>query len=103
MHSLAVIGDDLYVGGGFSKTADGVVTDLYSIARYDLTTGTWHALPNQGLDGNITVLASSGNSLYVAGYFPKTGDGSVTGLGNIARLDTMSEEKNFLWLPSLTR
>jgi hypothetical protein len=36
--SMAVIGTDLYVGGDFSQTADGAVTNLNRIARLSATT-----------------------------------------------------------------
>jgi N-acetylneuraminic acid mutarotase len=86
--AMAVSGDDLYVGGDFFETGDGTVTGLNNITRYDTTTGTWHALPNQGLDGTVGALAVSGDDLFVGGKFQKTFDGSVTDLNNIARFDT---------------
>jgi hypothetical protein len=88
--ALAVSGDDLYVGGAFFETGDGTVTGLNNIARYDTTTGTWHALPNQGLDEEVFALAVYGDDLYVGGEFSKTFDGSVTELNNVARYDTSS-------------
>ena len=88
VYALAVSGDDLYVGGKFTQTGDGSLTDLGRIARYDTTAGTWHALPNQGLNGDVRALAVSGGDLYVGGRFKQTGDGSLTDLGNIARYDT---------------
>jgi hypothetical protein len=88
--ALAVSDDDLYVGGAFFETGDGTVTGLNNIARYDTTTGTWHALPNQGLDNEVFALAVYGDDLYVGGEFSKTFDGSVTELNNVARYDTSS-------------
>ena len=86
--ALAVSGDDLYVGGWFTQTGDGTLTDLGNIARYDTTAGAWQALPNQGLKGSVSELAVSGDYLYVGGGFTQTGDGSLTDLGYIARYDT---------------
>ena len=86
--ALAVMGSNLYVGGEFTQTADGAVTNLGNIARYNTTTATWHALPNQGLDEAVRALAVVGSDLYVGGNFTKTGDGSLTKLGRIARYDT---------------
>ena len=92
VRALTVSGDDLYVGGGFTQTGDGSLTGLGSIARYDTTAGTWHALPNQGLDvsiyGGVSALVVSGGDLYVGGVFEQTGDGTLTELGSIARYDT---------------
>jgi len=88
VYTLAVSGGDLYMGGWFDQTGDGALTDLGQIVRYDTTTGVWHALPNQGLDGSVGTLAVPGDDLYVGGRFTGTGDGSLTDLGNIARYDT---------------
>jgi N-acetylneuraminic acid mutarotase len=86
--SLAVVGDDLYVGGAFTATGDGTVTDLGSVARYDTTTIAWRGLPSQGLDGTVYALAVMGDDLYVGGFFTQSGDGTVSDLGNVARYDT---------------
>jgi N-acetylneuraminic acid mutarotase len=90
VYVLAVDGDDVYAGGGFYDTGDGAVTNLGNIARYNSATGTWHALPNQGLNDTVTALLVSGSDLYVGGIFTQTGDGTVTNLGGIARLDTVN-------------
>jgi len=94
--ALAVVGSDLYVGGAFTQTGDGALTNLGSIARYDTTAGTWNALPNQGLDGYVYALAVSGSDLYVGGFFDQTGDGALTNLGSIARYDTTAGTWNAL-------
>jgi len=86
--ALAVSGSDLYVGGYFSQTGDGTLTDLGNIARYDTSDNTWHALPNQGLAHRVWTLAVDGSDLYVGGDFHQTGDGTLTNLGHIARYDT---------------
>ncbi len=88
VHALAVVGNDLYVGGEFTQTGDGSITNLGNIARYDTVDDTWHALDNQGLDGIVRLLAVSGSHLYVGGQFGQTGDGSLANLGCIARYDT---------------
>jgi len=85
VNTLALSGDDLYVGGWFVRTGDGALTDLGNIARYDTTASTWHALPNKGLDDTVYALAVSGNDMYVGGWFVRTGDGALADLGNIAR------------------
>ena len=91
VYALAVSGDELYVGGEFTQTADGSLTDLYNIARYNTTEGTWHALPNRGLAGIVWALAVFGDDLYVGGGFAQTADGSLTDLGNIACYDTSAD------------
>jgi len=88
VRALAVSGDDLYVGGFFTQTGDGSLTDLGSIARYDITAGTWHTLPNRGLSNDVYALTVSGGDLYVGGRFTRTGDGTLTDLRYIARYDT---------------
>jgi N-acetylneuraminic acid mutarotase len=85
VYALAVVGQDLYVGGAFIETADGLVKDLNCIARFDSLTSTWSALPNKGLAGWVEALAVIGSDLYVGGMFIQTADGSLTGLGRIAR------------------
>jgi hypothetical protein len=93
---LAVVGSDLYVGGDFDQTGDGTLTNLGCIARYDTTAGTWNALPNQGLNDTVLALAMSGSDLYVGGYSYRTGDGTLTNLGCIARYDTTASAWNAL-------
>jgi N-acetylneuraminic acid mutarotase len=85
--ALVVLGNDLYVGGRFNQTADGSLTDLGSVARYDTVAGTWHALPNDGLWGHVYAMAAGGSDVYFGGGFTQTSDGTVV-LGHIARFDT---------------
>jgi hypothetical protein len=91
VNSLAVSGSEVYVGGAFTQTANGTVTGLSHIARYDAGTGTWHALAQGGLDDTVFELTFVGKDLYVGGAFEQTADGSVTNLGHIARYDTETE------------
>jgi N-acetylneuraminic acid mutarotase len=88
--ALAVASDNLYIGGLFSQTGDGSVSNLGHIARYDTTTGIWHALSNQGLNGNVYMVATAGSDVYAGGGFSQTGDGAVANLGHIARYNTVS-------------
>jgi hypothetical protein len=103
VYSLAVLGDDLYVGGYFTETKDGALTDLGHIARYDTTYGAWHALPNQGLNLYVHSLAVSGDDLYVGGEFSQTGDGALTDLGYIARYDTSAVSETYVYLPLVVK
>jgi hypothetical protein len=93
VYTLAVSGNNLFVGGGYTQTADGAVTNLNYIARYDLSNNTWAPLAHNGLGGEypfVTVLAVSGNTLFVGGFFERTADGAVTNLNNIARYDLIN-------------
>ncbi len=89
--SMAISGNGLYVGGAFSRTADGNVTGLNRIARYDLTGQKWSPVSGKGLDASVMSLTSSGSELYAGGFFTKTFDGTTTDLNNIARFDTASD------------
>lgn len=96
--TMLPIGTDIYVGGGFSATFDGVVTNLNSIARYDTLTDTWHPLGNNGLTGplpSVSIIVQTGNYLYVGGNFNQTGDGSVTNMYSIARYNLLTNT----WTP----
>lgn len=82
--ALAVIGSDVYVGGAFTQTSDGTVTNLNNIAKF--SGGTWSALPNNGLNSMVRSFAVIGSDLYVGGLFSQTSDGSVKDLNYIAKL-----------------
>ncbi|HUH98992.1 MAG TPA: hypothetical protein VLZ89_16645 [Anaerolineales bacterium] len=85
--ALAAKGTDLYAGGFFTSTADGLMS-LNHIARFDTATATWHALPDGGLSDEVDAMVFNGNDLYVGGWFSQTADGQVGNLNGIARLDT---------------
>jgi len=86
--ALAANGSDLYVGGDFIQTADGVVPNLRKIAKYNTTTNAWSALAKNGLNNTVVALAMSGSNLYAGGVFTATGDGTVTNLNRIAKYNT---------------
>lgn len=93
--SVAVDGNTLYVGGSFTRTADNTVI-LNRIARYDLTTNTWSAMPGNGLNGNgVSGVAISGSNLFVTGDFSRTTTSSVINLNRIARFNTSTN----VWSP----
>jgi trimeric autotransporter adhesin len=84
VNAIAVSGSDLYVGGSFTQTADGTVTNLNHIAKY--SGGAWSALANDGLNSYaVYALAVSGSDLYVGGYFTGTADSAATNLNHIAK------------------
>lgn len=99
VEALAVVGDNLYVGGYFSATADGTVTNLNRIARYNLTTNTWFPVAGNGLFGfgaaSVSAFAVKDNVLYVGGNFSRTFDNSVTNLNYIAAYDLTAN----IWSP----
>jgi len=63
------------------------LTNIKNIASYNLTSGAWVSLPNQGLSSDLVVLAPKGTELYVGGDFGGTGDGNQY-TGQIVRLGT---------------
>jgi hypothetical protein len=97
VYALAFIGSDLYVGGAFTQTADGAVTNLNNIAKF--SGGIWSALPNNGLSSTVLALAFIGSNLYVGGDFNKTTDSAVTNLTGIAKLSSIFK----LFLPLVIR
>jgi hypothetical protein len=90
VRAVVMVGSDLYVGGLFTQTGDGSLTNLGRIARYDTTTGVWHALNNQGLNNWVYALAVVDSDLYLGGHFTQTGDHSLN-LNRIARYDTIDD------------
>ena len=96
--TLAVMGNDLYVGGEFTQSADGTVTNLNHIARY--RGGAWSAVAHNGLDLYVNALAVNESDLYVGGNFTQTADGMVTNLNNIAKFVSSSV---YLYLPLVIR
>jgi N-acetylneuraminic acid mutarotase len=86
VYAVAIEGNNLYVAGDFTRTGDNLVI-LNRIARYDLTTGTWFAMPGNGLNSTVYSLNITGSKLYVGGDFSRTANSSVTNLNRIARFD----------------
>lgn len=62
--ALARRGDTLFVGGAFDR-AGGVVAR--HLARFDITTGSWSALPGPPPATIVRALAATDNALYVGG------------------------------------
>lgn len=90
VEALAIVGNDLYVGGSFLGTNDGTVFGLNRIARYDLKTNTWHPLTGDGLNAFVRAFVVSGNTLFVGGGFTATAAGTTTNINRIARYDTQT-------------
>lgn len=78
VYALAVLGDDLYVGGRFGQ-AGGI--DVHYLARWNSTTESWHAVGSGSDPGPIDwveALAVQGDKLFVGGYFTGVIDYDVT-------------------------
>lgn len=89
------LGTQLYVGGDFTNTQTGSWTTLNRVARFNIdetnfANGTWHALPDGGLNGSVYSLAlNTGNTtLYAGGIFSKafSPQPSTPDLNSIAKL-----------------
>ncbi len=74
---LAVIGNDVYVGGNFVSVtnSNNTAVGVGHIARWNTQTNTWTALgtgvgtANNGVDGEVYALATNGTELFVGGTF----------------------------------
>jgi cysteine-rich repeat protein len=74
VHTVAVSGTDVYVGGAFSVMTDIVANN---VARWDGT--AWSAL-GSGTSGAVATLAVIGTDLYAGGGFKKAGGLTVNGI-----------------------
>jgi len=88
-NQLAIIGNELYVGGRFNQAAGLTASGL---ARWDMATATWAPL-NSSLGGNteaanVAALATYGATLFVGGNFLNAGNATVN---FVARFDTKTE------------
>jgi len=93
VNALAVVGNDLYVGGNFTQAnVGGTVVNANYIARFNTTTNTWSALgtgSGNGVNGDVRALAVLGNDLYVGGNFTQANvGGTVVNANYIARFNT---------------
>jgi trimeric autotransporter adhesin len=97
--AIAVVGNQLYVGGSFIAVG-GIPANR--IAMYDLLTGSWSSLGTSGGNGvndNVMALTVIGSSLYVGGFFTaanigassgNNAGGKVVSANRIARYDLFS-------------
>jgi hypothetical protein len=86
VYTMAVDGDDLYVGGMFNAVGGYPSIDgTQSLARWNITTETWSAV-GEGVPGYVYALAVDGDDLYVGGMFNAVGGyPSMDGTQSIAR------------------
>ncbi|HAN71502.1 MAG TPA: hypothetical protein DCQ36_07920, partial [Actinobacteria bacterium] len=85
VEEIAVIGNKVYVGGGFAGVSDGTgtVADTAGIAAWDTTTTNWGALDSGFADDANTAPNTNGmvavaNDLYIGGQFLGGKDGGTT-------------------------
>jgi hypothetical protein len=87
VYALAVVGNEVYVGGGFTS-AGGVSANR--VARFNTQTNTWSTLgtgSQNGVSGNVEALAVVGNEVYVGGDFTSAGGVSAN---RVARFNTQT-------------
>jgi hypothetical protein len=83
--ALAVVGNEVYVGGGFTS-AGGVSANR--VARFNTQTNTWSTLgtgSSNGVSGTVLALAVVGNEVVVGGSFTEAGGVSAN---RVARFNT---------------
>ena len=80
VRALAVMGNNLYVGGTFSAVSSNTQNGIAAmqIAKWDLTAGTWAPLggAQNGTTNAVSALAVIGSDLYVGGDFSTVSDGT---------------------------
>lgn len=68
--TLLADGDELYLGGWFTKIGD---EEYNHIAVYNIKTNTWNGL-GDGLDGVVNSILKFGSKIYASGKFNYSGD-----------------------------
>ncbi len=79
-YAIAASGGDVFVGGGFFLAGGQPVN---RIARFNVAGGQWSALgsgANNGVNGDVFVLAASGGNVYAGGGFFLAGGQPANGL-----------------------
>ncbi len=96
--TMAVIGDNLYVGGFINTVSqtDGTSITVNHIARWNITESKWYALAvvNPGItpssnSTSVSTLVANGTDLYIGGSFTKMNDVPAA---YIARYDTLQQK-----------
>ena len=83
--SMATLKNASYVGGNFSDE-DAGFRNIFAIG-----TGNATALPNGGLNDQVSSMVVYEEMLYIGGNFTNTMNGSVPGLNNVAAFNTTSQ------------
>jgi len=87
VYALAVVGNEVFVGGGFNS-AGGVSAN--NVARFNTQTNTWSTLgtgSSNGVGGIVRALAVVGNEVVVGGLFTEAGGVSAN---RVARFNTQT-------------
>lgn len=88
VYAMAIVGNDLYVGGTFTKAGN---LPANNIAKWNFLTQSWSALEsngNNGINGWVSALAVRKKQLYVGGSFSLAGNISVN---NIVKWNTATK------------
>jgi hypothetical protein len=98
VNSIVTVGEGqdtrVFIGGDFTYTPrQGGGTTSENVVAY--STGSTQAAPNGGLDGSVDSLLELNGAIYAAGAFTATSDGSVTGLGGVARWNYSSSSTSW--------
>lgn len=102
---LAVIGNDLYVGGTFAAANEGGTTvPANGVARLNTLTGSWSKVGSgsgSGVDGVVLVLTVIGTDLYAGGRFSTANYGGVpVSANNISRFNSTTSTWSPLGTPT---
>ena len=81
--SIAIDGDNVYVGGSFTDTKDASNSALKGIAVYSVSGNKWSSLGG-GVDGGVTSLDIADSQLLVAGTFSQVFPSSSSSTGQDA-------------------
>lgn len=84
--SITLLNNVTYIGGNFSNK-DAGFENIFSIGNGNST-----ALPNGGLNAEVSSLVAFEDSIFVGGNFTNTIEGSIPGLNNVAVFNTTSQE-----------
>jgi trimeric autotransporter adhesin len=90
VYAIALDGNDVFVGGAFTR-AGGVT--VANVARYDLVSGTWHAMGEAPLPGvetpanlsSVRALVVSGDTVFVGGRFTRAGGRTANAIATWSR------------------
>lgn len=91
--ALAVVGDDVYVGGFFGGVYNdaGDVVPAGGIAKWNRLTNTWSSLGAGSANGLVSAIAVQGSDLYVGGAFNTVHNtGGSISANNIAKWNLLT-------------
>ena len=103
VHGLALIGNDLYAGGSFTRAINNTGNEVSAnyVARWNTATNTWSALGTgsgdkaNGADFSISALAASGTDLIVGGGIFNVYNSAA----NIVRVNAVARWNGTTWAP----